>query len=188
MEVPDRILIIAATEPELCGLPGLVCGVGPVDAAANTARALVDDAPAAVLHVGLAGVRRGSDVEIATLVVGRDARYEDLVMTTPLAPSSVSGDPRLVGAVANALGVEPVTIGTSARVAGTTECQVEAMEGFGVLRACELAGVPAVEVRAISNRIGDARSDWRLDEGLATLGNALPRLLEAVAAELRTGM
>ena len=44
---------------------------------------------------------------------------------------------------------------------------VEAMEGFGVLRAAARAGVPAVEVRAISNAIGEAdRRRWDLDGAL----------------------
>ena len=46
-----------------------------------------------------------------------------------------------------------------------TQCHqaplVEAMEGFGVLRAAALAGVAAVEVRAISNALGEEdRSRW----------------------------
>jgi len=60
---------------------------------------------------------------------------------------------------------------------------VEAMEGFGVLRAAALAGVPAVEVRAISNEIGeDDRSRWDLDAGLAALEQALPAMLAALRA------
>ena len=34
------ILVVAATDRELCGHDGLVCGVGPVEAAAATSRAL----------------------------------------------------------------------------------------------------------------------------------------------------
>ena len=49
-----RILLVAATEAELCGEPGLPCGVGPVEAAAATARSLAFDRPEGVLHVGLA--------------------------------------------------------------------------------------------------------------------------------------
>jgi futalosine hydrolase len=57
------------------------------------------------------------------------------------------------------------------------------MEGFGVLRACELAGVPAVEVRAVANELGEEdRGLWRLDEALEALARALDPLLEAVAA------
>ncbi len=56
------------------------------------------------------------------------------------------------------------------------------MEGFAVLRACALAGVPAIEVRAISNEIADAdRSRWRIGRALEALADALPRMLEAAA-------
>jgi nucleoside phosphorylase len=58
------------------------------------------------------------------------------------------------------------------------------MEGFAVLRACALAGVPAVEVRAISNEIGEPdRSRWELDTALAALADALPRLRAALERE-----
>ena len=57
------------------------------------------------------------------------------------------------------------------------------MEGFAVLRAAALAGVPAVEVRVISNEIGEAdRSLWRLDEAIETLVGITPALLAAVGA------
>jgi futalosine hydrolase len=56
------------------------------------------------------------------------------------------------------------------------------MEGFAVLRAAELAGVPALEVRAVSNEIDEPdRARWRFEEALAALDRALPLLL----AELR---
>jgi futalosine hydrolase len=74
-------------------------------------------------------------------------------------------------------------IGTSARVGGSSGCEIEAMEGFAVLRACELAGVPALEVRAIANEIGEPdRALWRFDDALALLSSSLPALLEALDA------
>ena len=74
-------------------------------------------------------------------------------------------------------------IGTSARVGGTPpELRVEAMEGFAVLRAAELAGVPAVEVRAISNEVAEPdRSRWQIEEALEALAAAIPGLLSALA-------
>ena len=53
------LLLVAATDRELCGHDGLVCGVGPVEAAAATARALALHPFDTVLHVGLAGGREG---------------------------------------------------------------------------------------------------------------------------------
>jgi nucleoside phosphorylase len=57
---PTHVLVVAATERELVGADGaelLVCGVGPVEAAAATARALAEETPSAVLNVGIAGAR-----------------------------------------------------------------------------------------------------------------------------------
>jgi futalosine hydrolase len=76
---------------------------------------------------------------------------------------------------------QAMPIATCARVGGGTLCEVEAMEGFGVLRAAALAGVPAVEVRAVSNPVRDAdRSLWRIDDALAALGQELPRVVAAL--------
>jgi futalosine hydrolase len=60
------------------------------------------------------------------------------------------------------------------------------MEGFGVLRAAALAGVPAIEVRVMSNAVRDAdRSVWRIDDALATLEGTVaqlgPRLVREVS-------
>ena len=64
---------------------------------------------------------------------------------------------------------------------GTNACVVEAMEGFAVLRAAALAGVPAVEVRAVSNEIDEPdRARWRFDDALAALEAAVPRLLDEI--------
>ena len=58
---------------------------------------------------------------------------------------------------------------------------VEAMEGFGVLRAAERAGVPAVEVRVVSNEIGEEdRSRWQLGLALDALEDALPEIVRAL--------
>jgi nucleoside phosphorylase len=72
------------------------------------------------------------------------------------------------------------SIGTTARVGHGTGYDVEAMEGFAVLRAAELAGVPALELRAISNDADEPdRSLWRNDEAFAALQDAVPRVLAA---------
>ena len=55
------------------------------------------------------------------------------------------------------------------------------MEGFAVLRAAALAGVPAVEVRAVSNEVAEPdRARWLIDEALEALASAIPGLLSAL--------
>jgi len=170
--------VVAATERELAGAAGaatLACGIGPVEAAAATAQALAVQRPAALLHVGIAGARR---LEVAQLVIGSEAVYED-VAGGALVPCRVQPDAALLERARRALPeAQVLPIGTSAHVGGTSVCTVEAMEGFAVLRAAELAGVPAVEVRAVSNAIDEPdRARWRFDDALAALERALPLLL-----------
>jgi nucleoside phosphorylase len=171
------LLVVAATERELEGADGaatLACGIGPVEAAAATAHALTVSRPDALLHVGLAGRRGFAGCE---LVVGSEAVYSDAA--GPLVPARVLPDAELLAAARRALpDARVVSIGTSARVGGVSDCDVEAMEGFAVLRAAELARVPAVEVRVVSNEVEEPdRALWRFDEALELLRGALPRLI-----------
>ena len=175
-------LLVAATERELCGFEGLVCGIGPVEAAAAVARALAQVRPNAVLHVGIAG---GRGIVPPALVLGSEAIYEDLsgdLEATMGRMERVEPDARLL-AVARGELVEALVlpIGTTAWVGGGRVCQVEAMEGFAVLRAAQLAGVPALELRAISNDPEQRdRARWDLDGAFAALDVAVPRLLSAL--------
>ncbi len=183
------LLLVAATERELSGHGGLVCGVGPVEAAAATARALALRSADAVLHVGIAGAR---GLPPGTLVVGSEAVYCDLAARWPVV-DRLEPDPRLVDAALETLpGSVASPIHTSAAIGGAAAAVpdgqlVEAMEGFGVLRAAARAGVPAVEVRAVSNEIGEEdRSRWAIDAALTALEGAVPLLLDALGGPWRS--
>jgi len=184
-----NILVIAATDRELAqpeGWSRLRCGVGPVDAAAATASAIATCRPDAILHVGIAGGRRRCAFLPSTLVIGTEARYDDLVLPAPWAPDRVEATSCLLDALRSAFPEAPaLPIGTSARVGGTAACDVEAMEGFGVLRAAQLAGVPAIEVRAIANEIEEEdRARWHFDDAFAAITAATPRLVSALREAL----
>ena len=76
-----EILLVAATELELCGHAGLVCGVGPVEAAATISRELALNQPRAVVNVGIAGSR---GLTPGTVVIGSEAFYCDLGAEIPI--------------------------------------------------------------------------------------------------------
>jgi futalosine hydrolase len=179
------LLVVAATERELGVVRGaagtLCCGIGPVEAALRTAEALAARRPDALLHVGVAGARA---LEPPALVLGSESVYEDLVDAAFALPRvlRVEPDPSLLAAARAALPEARVLpIATSGKVGGGSGCEVEAMEGFGVLRAAELAGVPALELRAVSNLVGEPdRSRWRIPDALAALEDAVPRLVAAL--------
>jgi nucleoside phosphorylase len=188
------VLVVAATARELAAdLPcaTLLCGVGPVEAAARTAAAIAQHRPKAVLHVGIAGARRSAGIAASTLVIGSAARYSDLVLVSDLAPRELRADAALLAAAQRALPTALVMpIATSARVGGGVGggvgCDVEAMEGFAVLRAAQLAGVPALELRAISNEVEETdRARWHFDAAFAAITAVTPCVLEEIAACVR---
>ena len=180
----SNVLLVAATEDELCGHEGLVCGIGPVEAAITTVRELPARSPTAVLHVGIAGAR---GVTPGGLVIGSEAVYCDLSVEIAVI-ERVEPDSGLLASLREAIPEALVLpIGTTATVGGSAtsahhNIRVEAMEGFAVLRACALAGVPAIEVRAISNEISERdRTRWRVGRALDAIAEVLPRLIAAAA-------
>ena len=174
------MLIVAATARELALLGGhdtFCCGIGPVEAALQTARVLAERRPDAVVHVGIAGSRT---LEAPALVLGSEAVYCDVIDPASTLPrvERVSPNAALLERARVALPEAHVLpIATCGKVGGGTGFDVEAMEGFGVLRACDLAGVPAIELRAISNSPDEGdRTRWRFDDAFAGLAAALDRL------------
>ena len=75
------VLLIAATDIELCDHHGFACGVGPVEAAAATARELALRPPVAVVHIGIAG---GRGITPGGLVIGSESVYCDISAEIPV--------------------------------------------------------------------------------------------------------
>ena len=179
------MLVVAATDSELAFVEHadtLCCGIGPVEAALATAAALARRRPSLVLHVGIAGAR---SLPPPTLVLGSEAVYCDASgpsLSVPRLERSAP-DPALLAAARRALPAAHVTaIGTTARIGGCAALEVEAMEGFGVLRAAASAGVPALELRAVSNAYADPRTLWQVDEALEALAAAVHVLIGVLDA------
>jgi nucleoside phosphorylase len=153
-----------------------------VEAALATERALAGSRPSALLQIGIAGAQT---LPHASVVIGSESVYADVIDPQARMPrvERVEPDPSLVAAAQRALPDALVLpIATTARVGGGAICDVEAMEGFGVLRAASLAGVPAVELRAISNPVSERdRGRWHIDEALTALRDALQPLLAELA-------
>ena len=53
---------------------------------------------------------------------------------------------------------------------------IENMEGAALFALAEVMGFRAVEIRAISNRVGESFDMWRLDEALEALANELKKI------------
>lgn len=180
------------------GVDTLVTGVGAVEAAAAVARALALRRYALVVNAGIGGAFDGAARVGDGVVVSEDGFELDLEDGRPIAlpdgdrvVDTVRSDPELVRrltacgfAAVRGITVARVTASdaTAARLA-RRGAQVESMEGFAVLRACELAGVAAVGLRGISNRVGAReRSGWDFAAGIAGLTRVVEVLFGVVDA------
>jgi futalosine hydrolase len=202
------VLVVCALLPELryATLPAevevLACGVGPVEAAIAVASALARNAYRAVVNAGIAGAFRGSARIGDALLVDEEILADfglegggslSLPGGATLAGRAVAdaGLLRRAGGLAlrrvRGLTVAQITAtdATATRLRVRYDTDVESMEGFSVLRAAALANTPALEVRGISNYVGDrASSEWDFAAGARATAGALEAVLSALVQEL----
>lgn len=174
-----------------------LAGVGPAQAAARTARVLAlastpfDLAISAGIGGGFGGAAAVGSIVVADSIVAADlgAETPDGFLTVEelgFGSACMEVDPELaqrlarriasgglqaaVGAVltvSTATGSVRTAAERAARVAGAA---AEGMEGYGVAAAAQEWGLPALELRAISNPVGPRdRSAWRIKEALEAL-------------------
>ncbi len=160
----------------------IVIGIGPVEAAINTTRALAEreaNLPRLVVSLGSAGSRSLAHCGIyqAISVSYRDMDASALGFTrgeTPLLrlPATLALEPQVPG-------LTPATLSTGGNVVSgaayddIAEDMVD-METFAILRACQSFGVPLLALRGISDGQTELTqlSDWTdylhvIDEKLA---------------------
>ncbi|GAC1544411.1 MAG: futalosine hydrolase [Vulcanimicrobiaceae bacterium] len=197
------ILVVCALREELQefsdrdGVAVLACGVGPVEAAIAVARTLAGAPYRCVINAGIGGAFPGAarvgEARLVTTEYFADLGLEGgAPLTLPggaAAVDRVDADPGLLaqcgGAAPPAVGLTVSQVTTSAangaRLRARYRADIESMEGFAVLRAAAGAGVPALEVRGISNYVGDrGASEWNFAAG----ARATTHALEAVLARL----
>ena len=179
----------------------LVTGVGPVEAAVATARAIALSPPRLIVNAGIAGGFRGRLAVGEGCAVASDWLAElGLEGGTAMPPlpggarliERVESDAALIAAahaagvrVGNAITVSTITTSAARAdaLAARFDVQLEAMEGFAVLRAAEVAGIPALELRGVSNVVGPReRGGWDFDAGARAVVDALDRVLDALVA------
>lgn len=174
----------------------LVTGVGPVEASASVSRALAQSSYDLVISAGIGGAFEGA-AQLGDGVVVTDEMLElDLETGVPISlpdgaqiVNRASSDLTLVDRLVE-LGFRAVRGITVPRVTATDASAarlaefgvgVETMEGFAVLRAAEIAGVPAIEVRGISNIVCDRKnSRWDFAAGVRGVQTILDALLSLV--------
>lgn len=198
------ILLACAVDTELAfwrprsDVTTLATGVGPVEASCAVTAALAQQPYALLVNAGIAGAFDGAAAIGDGVVVADDAIELRLENGTPLAlprgertVEKAHSDPALVDRL-RAQGfaaLHGITVGrvtstdeTARRLASELGAQVESMEGFAALRAAERSGVPAIELRGISNRCGArASSGWNFAAGMAGLARIVNAFFESLS-------
>ena len=167
------VLVCAATEFELACFPDTegavkaVTGVGVPATLALLPPLLEKYRPALALNIGIAGAYPGVGLEIGDVVLGEREVFGDLGFElpgggfTPLQDSPfgawyepltlyVPGGEWMAG-VGVTINACTGTLATGERRRDRFGASFETMEGAAFALACQNAGVPGVEVRAISN-------------------------------------
>jgi futalosine hydrolase len=182
----------------------VIAGVGPALAAARTASALAVSEYGLVISAGIGG-GFNDRAEIGSLVVANEIVAADLgvettdgflsidelgfgsaripvntrlalEVTKALRAAGLSAHMGPILTVSTATGTMETTLKRSSQVLGAT---AEGMEGFGVATAAQDRGIPILEIRAISNRVGPRdREAWRIKEALEALEAASSILQE----------
>ena len=188
----------------------IVSNIGAVNAALSTYAAILEERPTLILNVGIGGAYPKSGLEIgetacssafvyAGLGAQDGADFLDLErLGFPIHPEIFNRIPAWNGARAWSvhLNIRCGDFLTLETVTGNLEtlreleqrfpdALIEGMEGAGVAHAALRLGVPALEVRGVSNFVGlRDRSSWRIRDALVSCRDTLERGLPLLSAEL----
>jgi len=163
------VLVMAAAPEELGSIDGAVVGVGPVVAAATTARILEQRKPDRVVLIGTAGAYPGGP-PIGAAIAARQVALSWGVAAmglgyVPRAPKPIEADPTLLSRITAprhaVLTVGAITTDRTLARRIADGFTVEHLEAYGVAWACKQAGVPFLTVLGITNDVGpDAHIQW----------------------------
>jgi futalosine hydrolase len=191
-----NLLIVVASQLEADQLPKLpntrmvVSGVGAVSAALATQAALLEQRADLVLSVGIAGAYPNSGLQIGDVLVSSSVVYAGLGVQNGVRVEALAfaGAEQVLPVWENAQALaqaakleygriatlETVTtdLGKAEAIEAQFGAKAEAMEGAGVAQAALRHGVPMLELRAISNAVGD-RQNWQIKTALGNLKTGL---------------
>jgi nucleoside phosphorylase len=160
----------------------------PTELEAKVFRAMCPDAAVVISGVGMAAT--------AAAIASLNPRAEDVVVLAGIA--GAYGESVAVGEVVEVVSEECVELperfrraytqlepytslrGVRSNTVHTMQgmshgADIENMEGAALFAMAEAMGFRAVEVRAISNRVGDSFDKWAVDEAVTALGQELKK-------------
>jgi futalosine hydrolase len=179
----------------------LVTGIGQVATTCMLTNALHTTSPGMVIQAGIAGAF-GSRLELGSVVVVQKDCFGDLGMEENGHFSTIfdngfasADDAPFTGGwlvnnnpLQNNMGLEAVSAVTINKVTDSMVQRqqlldhfnpgIETMEGAAFHYVCLKAGIPFVQLRAISNYVGERdKSKWQMQEAITNLNQLLLRLM-----------
>ena len=203
------MLLITAVSAEADALSGtsdamiIAGGIGRTNAAAATTQAILEHGPFDfVCSIGIAGMLPDTDLSLGETIVAETCVYAEEGLQTNEAfmdmaamgfalgdfpGNQVPVDQQLLQRASAHVSAGPIaTVATCSGsdqqahlVARRTNAIAEAMEGAAVVHAARRLGLPAIEIRTISNTTGDrTQQQWDLDGALHAMSKNIPSILE----------
>lgn len=188
----ESSVLRARTDPERVEL--LCTGVGPVNAAHALTLAIVGSRPRSIVVCGIGGAYPDSGLAIGDVACAESECYGDLGATSPggfldmraLGFPLVAGPPPIYDVIplqlfpaarrvrfvtmSSCTGIDAAGRAVAARTGGA----VENMEGAAIAQVAAIHGIPAGEVRGISNIVTDRdTAAWRIKDAAAAAQEAL---------------
>lgn len=172
-----------------CRLAWHIGGIGAGATAAATLKIIRDQRPDQIVQAGIAGALPRKHLNACdTVLVGSDYQA-DLGAWRPetgcfepfgtLPEAAVIGCPyaetlrdrfRIIAARSANSACSPLPLrGLEA---------LESMEGAAFFGVCHTEGIPFLQLRSVSNHVGDPRDRWRIPEALDALTAGMERLLQ----------
>lgn len=191
-----NIVIVTPTERESAffvktGMPIVHCGVGMAECAAATARLLAGEKPDLAILAGVAGtytddIEPGETVVVASETIADLGRYSGKGKGccdncgegafTPLFQKTY--DVPVVPEGYKAVRSYTVDMaGALLAVSVPANAEIENMEGAAFLAVCAAMGVPAMEVRTVSNRVGQCIRGQNMEIAAMRLGIELEEIV-----------
>lgn len=187
-----KVLVLFPTEGEAVpfknmqpsGVTCAITGVGPIESAINTTALIWQHKPDIVILAGIAGTYSGSGLETGDVVLVSnetdadtgsfsEGEFTPKFSLTTYCPYILPrySLPAVESNSVSAAAAPFIDRGTAA---------IENMEGAAFFRVCTEAGVRFLELRAVSNTVGEAFCLWNIPLATANLARRLKRIINEV--------
>jgi futalosine hydrolase len=187
-----KVLLVSATKEEILvsNLPHLVTGVGMVSTAIAVTNALSKSNYDLVINAGIAGsfnrsLKIGQVVEVTKDYFSELGAQDGVHFLTPdeinlnvvadIEMNPVTNLDKVNGITVNTIHGEKIAI---QKVVHRFNPQIESMEGAACMLACQIAGVPCVQIRSISNYVEKRnKANWNIPLAIQNLNKELIKII-----------